>query len=77
MSWGQKTPENKNNKLIDKLTRKATFLTFLIPRINRQGGIRIGLAVLRHHWKRLGLVQARDFVLVAVVDGLSQASRGV
>lgn len=77
MSWGQKNPENKNNKLIDKLTRKATFLTFLIPRINTQGGIRTGLAVLRHHWKRLGLVQARDFVLVAVVDGLVQASRGV
>lgn len=39
--------------------------------------MRTGLAVLRHHWKRLGLVQARPFVLVAVVDGPVQASRVV
>lgn len=76
-TWGQTKRENKNNKLIDKLTRKATFLTFLIRRINTQGGMRTRLVVLRHHWKRLGLVQARDFVLVAVVDGPVQAGRGV
>lgn len=35
--------------------------------------MRTGLAVLRHHWERLGLVQARDFVLVAAVDGTAQA----
>lgn len=39
--------------------------------------MRTGLVVLRHHWKRLDFVQARDFVLVAVVDGPAQASRGV
>lgn len=72
-SWGQTKTKNKNNKLIDKLTRKATFLTFLIPKINTQGGMRTGLAVLRDHWERLGLVQERDFVLVASVDGTAQA----
>lgn len=35
--------------------------------------MRTELAVLRHHWKKMGLVQARDFVLVAVVDGPVQA----
>lgn len=74
-SWGQTKPENKNNKLIDKLTRKAIFLTFLIPTINTWEGT--VLAVLRRHWKRLGLVQARHFGLVAVVDGPVQASRDV
>lgn len=35
--------------------------------------MRTELAVLRDHWQRLGLVQARDFVLVAAVHGTAQA----
>lgn len=54
---GKQKQKNKNNKLTDKLTRKATFLTFLIPRINTQGGMRTE-NVLRDHWREL--VQAGD-----------------
>lgn len=70
-SWGQTKTKNKNNKLIDKLTRKATFLTFLIPRINTRGGMRTRLVsseITGSDW-----VRARDSVLVAAVDGAAQA----
>lgn len=46
---GGKQKQKNINKLTDALTRKATFLAFLIPRINTQGTVRTGLSGLGDH----------------------------